>query len=209
MISFMKRRVWTLFAIIAGLLSIAIGILWCRSYSIEDSFVHSTRLRDLTYISSRGQLHILRNDYCVMSSLLIPDQPPEASGEIWPIHQRPRDIELVRNGHDFIVFSYGSILPAPSPFVWNWRGEQSLVIPYWPVFILITMIPLHRGYYLWRGRSKPGHCVVCGYNLLATPKSCPECGTKVNTLDCPRSAKEMHNGQQPFSANPSTWRRGD
>ena len=60
----------------------------------------------------------------------------------------------------------------------NWSNLE-VAIPYWfPVTIFA--VPA-----LWRAvrnrrrlrHGRDGHCLVCGYDLRATPDRCPECGT--------------------------------
>lgn len=53
-----------------------------------------------------------------------------------------------------------------------------LVVPYWSVLLATGIAPI-----LWvfnrRRRTGAGCCVICGYDLRATPDRCPECGTPV------------------------------
>jgi hypothetical protein len=53
-------------------------------------------------------------------------------------------------------------------------------ITYWPVFCALLAVTAGC-FALWRRtrRRPPGFCVVCGYDLRATPDRCPECGTLV------------------------------
>jgi hypothetical protein len=59
---------------------------------------------------------------------------------------------------------------------WVWSA------PYWKLFWLSLGLPV-----LWlsrriRNRTRGfGRCVVCGYDLRATPERCPECGTTVGS----------------------------
>src|SRR5262249_25509393 len=53
-------------------------------------------------------------------------------------------------------------------------------IPYWPL-IVVTLLPPLLWFMRWRrhaGRAAGHQCVVCGYDLRATPDRCPECGTE-------------------------------
>jgi hypothetical protein len=65
----------------------------------------------------------------------------------------------------------------------NWRfgGRLFLTVsaPYWFLLVLLTLLP---GLWLFfysrrRWRTQKGLCLVCGYDLRATPDRCPECGT--------------------------------
>jgi hypothetical protein len=174
----MKRRFWNLLAALAGLLTIAIGILWCRSYFVRDSLSRSAPLREITVSSAHGQIRIRWTDYSSVPLSVLPGRENDP-GELEPSHERPRDMQVVQTTHDFLVVSYARTIPEPSPFVWTWCGEQRIDISYGLVFALAALIPLHRGYHLLWGRPRPGYCVVCGYNLFATPDHCPECGTRV------------------------------
>jgi hypothetical protein len=58
------------------------------------------------------------------------------------------------------------------------NGVESwiLAVPY-PVLAVTTAIPvLLRVLRPWH-RQRPGLCPACGYDLRATPRRCPECGT--------------------------------
>lgn len=75
-------------------------------------------------------------------------------------------------------FSGGSTFPRTT----GTASFLAVVTPYWFI-VLIASIPPIRAAIRWRKyaranrRVKAGCCVVCGYDLRATPDCCPECGT--------------------------------
>lgn len=54
-------------------------------------------------------------------------------------------------------------------------SSRGVVIPFWMLAVATAATSI---YLVLRNRPHaPGTCRVCGYNMLATPHRCPECGT--------------------------------
>ena len=66
-----------------------------------------------------------------------------------------------------------------------------VILPYWAVALLTGILPALAAVWIWRRRRrrhrhKQGYCLVCGYDLRATPDRCPECGTVVAAENKPK-----------------------
>jgi hypothetical protein len=59
---------------------------------------------------------------------------------------------------------------------------RSLTFPLWPIVVLTSFFSLcrFRRWRIYKERKRMGWCLVCGYDLRASNKSCPECGTPVS-----------------------------
>jgi len=60
---------------------------------------------------------------------------------------------------------------------------SGIIVPYW--FLTLAMAVLCAGVVYRSGllrrwiRSRPGLCLICGYDLRASKDRCPECGTAI------------------------------
>jgi hypothetical protein len=65
--------------------------------------------------------------------------------------------------------------------IWRFNNGQTMlrevVVPYWALVGLFTILPGFRLYLACRHRPRPNTCSACGYDIRATPARCPECGT--------------------------------
>src|SRR5207245_2607799 len=86
-----------------------------------------------------------------------------------------RRITTAGQGIDVLLaFGGVSVLRSPWPF-----DTWTITSPFWMLALLGSLLPLVRlvmAVRRWRAVRR-GHCVVCGYDLRATPDRCPECGT--------------------------------
>jgi hypothetical protein len=87
--------------------------------------------------------------------------------------------KLARFGISFEV--YDGRVPLPG---WDsdWSQTETLCLPYWlaaSALLLLSAPGVRIALRTWRRRRRSLHnlCVVCGYDLRATPERCPECGT--------------------------------
>jgi hypothetical protein len=91
--------------------------------------------------------------------------------------------------------TYRFMPTSPSPFGFQaaanhglYRGNYywygAFAVPYWLPVIVFALLPflwLLRQALKW-GKRNPAACVVCGYDLRATPDRCPECGKTVEKV---------------------------
>jgi hypothetical protein len=76
-------------------------------------------------------------------------------------------------GFSFRHFAHGTAGNRPRAYAFQ------IIVPIWILFLAFGGWPLLAGL-LWRKRRDQrmkGKCLSCGYDLRATPKRCPECGT--------------------------------
>jgi hypothetical protein len=61
-------------------------------------------------------------------------------------------------------------------------NSWGVILPFWPPATLLATLPLIAAARFTRRRRliSKGTCIVCGYDLRATPVRCPECGTAPN-----------------------------
>ena len=132
----------------------------------------------LTASSSQGQLSV---------SIIRLDQP-FAPGFRWQWgHYLPSPPWAISASLDWRVFGTGFLtsehfhLEGPRTTMRPLRPGIQLFIPHW-VACLFALAPL--GTQLWLRRQarlleerRRCGCVHCGYDLRATPRRCPECGT--------------------------------
>jgi hypothetical protein len=59
-----------------------------------------------------------------------------------------------------------------------------VVVPYWVLVVLFSIWPAIWGVMGWKRRRRfsAGRCQNCGYDVRASPKKCPECGSE-NTIE--------------------------
>jgi hypothetical protein len=177
----MLRRLFTFCSAISLLLCVAVLVQWARSEWRYDEFSWSSRsrmgttceYRSVGLVSEAGQLAIHRQWYTQSQPGGPQDwSPPDGTTEhrhewtAMPAH-RGRYASLANNG-----FSYGTILRTD-------LTSRVLLVPHWCIFVLTAILPaIALREWIRHRRIKPGSCVVCGYDLRATPGRCPECGTE-------------------------------
>jgi hypothetical protein len=164
---------WSL--IFCGLLSLAFApmlvFLWIRSYRISYGESYFAERSQYSVYTDRGRL-VFVSTYCT------PEGYPQVNlGHGW---SRIWSLKSSESSADVYYFR-----------AWNRRGlgfdtdyeggdsiTKTLFIPLWFPAGLTLVLPL-----IWlfqtrrrRRRRNSGMCEACGYDLRASPNSCPECG---------------------------------
>ena len=94
-------------------------------------------------------------------------------------------VSILRLDPSLYVFAEGwhsmrNAFPALSlPSVTSLTSDNiAFSIPFW-LLLLVAAIPTAILWHRDRRTVKPGCCLTCGYDLRASKKTCPECGTAI------------------------------
>jgi hypothetical protein len=175
------------FAAMSLVLCIAAGTLWIRSYAhpVERRFTY--RGEECRWCLSRGTLTVdneievllyaslllqKRNSAEIRSQLteleeakaLLPNDSTRELRRRADELDRQADQDLARKPHGVAPWSYSS----------RW------FLPALALAAAIAPALYGRRILLRRRRVRAGACVICGYDLRATPDRCPECGAEVH-----------------------------
>jgi hypothetical protein len=173
----MRRLLRWAFNFAAVLLFVAMGVLWVRSYVVEDRFYYSTcrmlrapessRWDEFTMWVTTGR-GVICFEYRRSS---IPQILPGDESVAWDRFSPPQyagyHFDSFWGRLDFGYWQRGIISPATS--VWA---------PMWPLVLFCAISPMIWVLRLFRSRASfgAGLCALCGYDVRATPDRCPECG---------------------------------
>jgi hypothetical protein len=178
--------VFNSFALMSLLLCLSSIALWMRSMHYDDSFSRDIVISNGTYIphglsklslsSNRGTLGFTAVDFGstapVDKKFISEWEEVEPDHFSWRYSSEPAHHEA----STLSGFSSGSAVHGgPSSMAARW-----LTVPVWFFTVVFSCVPL---VWLHRYRQRMRHqivaqCLVCGYDLRATPGRCPECGTE-------------------------------
>jgi hypothetical protein len=177
----MRRRLFTILSALSLVLCLATCVLWVRSYRAYDGISRDVNITGpstgILSISGRLIVYHFASDY---------PNPPKAKWEIGPADpvQMP-DLAKMYDFSDFphfwnrIGFVVNRYLTMEGPVTaWDTASVPDwFVLAIWsflPVIVVLRHLRRQR-------RVSTNACVVCGYDLRATPNRCPECGTETKT----------------------------
>jgi len=157
-------------------LCVATAALWARSYFVVESVfrsrwdaaTHESSETDLSWSDGRFEFDFERVSAPLLNAAWrnfgwqhSTTASPPAQFAWWDFKHQPRTGLLGTNG------------------VMGWYETWTIDFRIWALAAVASLLP---GYWLFakirqaRG-ARSGHCLVCGYDLRATPDRCPECGT--------------------------------
>ena len=175
----MLRRLLIPASVLSLLLFIATIAMWIRGRWREDTFRWTDGQNIYGVTLARGRIAFVSLRLANHSSdQLLGDEPgfrheSDAPGDYYPRWGFGGPSESVH----FAGFGYD----AGAQLIWWGR---CLTLPLW-LFALLAVLLAARTFFLWRStRRLPAHaCVVCRYDLRASPDRCPECGTPVQNSE--------------------------
>ncbi len=157
----MKTRAFRAGAVASLTISIAIGVIWGRSIFRKDH---------VGFVATHWTASVTSADGCVRIGY--GTSPIPASSEGWRFSSEPvtiADARLNEFGQQKDVFVLRS---GGTARIYQWW------IPWWLGMVITASVPLVYAVKqrVESRRQARAACAVCGYDLRATPKQCPECG---------------------------------
>jgi hypothetical protein len=200
-----RRRVFQTLVVVSLLLSVAIVVLWVRSYSITDQVGRWRRWEERSLFKEECY-GIVSQDGAVVIASTTRRWPrefgPGGYGSAGGSQSRSFDrVGWIKDAREWTQYRFRDCYP-----VWNFVGihfdvglqgssyGESTSGGYLriPNGFLIAMLLILPSWALVRSVrrkliARKGCCRVCGYDLRATPDRCPECGTiPVSTSATPK-----------------------
>ena len=200
----MKRFLRILFntaTMLSLVLSVMTVAMWTRSRYVRDlvTWMDATgRARSVDSCAGTAQFvesaPAAVGSYSPQQRSRLVIHQPVPPGATWNAFwgTQPNDVVWEMAGFALITRSY--LMYPPGGFTGGFTGfggqmpgpigttaVLGLVIPYWSLALIAAALPVHGVVRWWKRRRtsrrmKAGCCVVCGYDLRATPDRCPECG---------------------------------
>ena len=186
----MRRRVFNLAAVVSLALSVALCVLWGRSYFFLDRVVYAT-----TPGASQAQLHLgaesIQDTIAIGYVYYHPKVPTHTPQPFTPglVRRAARVTPGFSNVTRQFADENGYQVAGFGLFAWALSSEYTnaghpvynygLLFPHWAAALLsggVAWLCYRR-----RGFVGKGLCPACGYDLRATPDRCPECGRIPNT----------------------------
>ncbi len=175
-----------LLCLLSLLLCLATVGLWVRSHWICDLVCHSVAGRSATWIQSvHGRLHVVTTFDNFMYSETWYKTGAISRQTSWNglLGGYPAHPEW-HFGFIYQTYSERCLAPRFARQTIHTTRNRLVVIPYWVPAALFALLPAvwlrrHFGLRHRARRLRLGLCLICGYDLRATPERCPECGTPV------------------------------
>lgn len=192
------RRILNLTVVLSLVLWIVFASLWIRGFWASDGFTHMSQkfvgthniARSSSLVFDCNRLAFLWHVYTPLP-LNPPNEPPKLVGaDIRPYSRLerhagpPASFQIIGGTAsdpflNRLGFTYRESQASPESWVIGYM-EKEWAIPFWLPLILLAILPAYKLTMIqqWRRnrRQKQGRCVMCGYDLRATPERCPECG---------------------------------
>ncbi|HEY7087300.1 MAG TPA: hypothetical protein VH518_04375 [Tepidisphaeraceae bacterium] len=182
----MRRKLFNLAVVLSLLLFLATTVLWLRGHFVQD-VISFTRGQD-RFI----RLHMKENGLVIASISPWPRREPLT----WRWDWTGRQGYGVPVMFDVKTMTSGTVVPGISYNIGTGtvndpalagnaatvvRAKVLVIVWLWPLVITLALaVPLTamvvRRWVIRRKRSANGLCLVCGYDLRASPGRCPECG---------------------------------
>lgn len=179
----MLRRLFTFASVISLIMCIATVVLWVRSYRQLDSMELLSGYRAYLVECSAGQITVL---LCSkgpwQSPFAMPGHPEfRLSNHVQMIDYTGEIPSRLGFGHRnlYIVLERGDTVPMVTISLFRFPYPLLMMI------FLLTPAWWCAGRIYRSPQATMCHCIVCGYDLRATPDRCPECGTPIASARTP------------------------
>ena len=183
------RRLFTLCSVASLVPCVAVTSLWIRAYFAEDCLAVAertpdARLRGRSLTNRMGVIAYTDQSFDARHAQLVPESESTAlltvaGVSLYSSEPAPDPTPIVGESDSVAGFRWARYDADPRHDI---RGvpTHEVWVPHWLPLLLSGAPPAAWAVATVRGRRRraTGLCARCGYDLRATPRRCPECGTR-------------------------------